>query len=67
MFIPSTVIQSPTFKIKVIFAGSTSFVDEDLKLSSEQWAYSFPSYPRAKSAKKCIEQKYSGSIQIIEA
>jgi hypothetical protein len=66
MYIPTLPTQT-TFKIKVTLLGTTSFVDEDLKLTSEKYAYSFPSYPRAISARKCIEQKYSGNIQIIEA
>jgi hypothetical protein len=65
MYVP-TLPKLTTFKIKVTFAGSTSFVDEDLKLSSPEYAYSFPSYPRAKAAKACIERKYSGNIQILE-
>lgn len=54
------------FQIQVSFAGTVSFVNDDLKLSGEKYSHTFSSFVSARSAKKSIEQKYGGSVKIVE-
>jgi hypothetical protein len=56
-----------TYTIEVILTnGVKCYVDNELKLSEEKYAYKFNIYALARMTKKIISQKYTGEIKIIE-